>query len=139
MVTESSEEPGSGAQASVAEAGGVLSPALGLLATLSQMIYTRLELVFLDVQQGVSGVAALVVWSAIAVFAAAFGLFIGALALIFAFWDTHRILVSVLVMAGFLLLAAIAAWQAVSRLRAQRELFATTLEEFAKDREYFRP
>ena len=63
------------------------------------------------------------------------GRVLGALALIFAFWDTHRILVSLLVMGTFLLLTIAALWMVVVKLRTQRTLFAATLSEFAKDRE----
>jgi uncharacterized membrane protein YqjE len=58
----------------------------------------------------------------------------GGLALVFVFWDSHRVLAAVLVMCVFLLLAAAAAGVVLARLRAQRSLFATTLAELAKDR-----
>ena len=57
-----------------------------------------------------------------------------ALALIFEFWDTHRVLVAVLIMGVFVLLTAVAARVVLAKLRAQRSLFATTLAELAKDR-----
>jgi uncharacterized membrane protein YqjE len=79
-----------------------------LLVTAVEMAHTRLELAFLELQQG--------------------------LALVFLYWDTHRVLVATLIMLVFLLLAAIAATVVRGQLRAQRALFATTMTELNKDR-----
>ena len=61
-------------------------------------------------------------------------IFLTGLALIFVFWDTHRVLVAALIMCAFVLVAAIASKVALSKIRLQRSLFATTLTELAKDR-----
>ena len=70
----------------------------------------------------------------VALLAAAVGLVFGGLALVFVFWDTHRVLVAALVMGAFLLLAAAATRVVLGKLRLQRGLFTTTLTELAKDR-----
>ena len=113
----------------------LLSSVSHLFGTLVEMAYTRLELFLLEFEQEAAGVMALALWSLVALLAAAAGLFIGALALIFAFWDTHRVLVSVLLMVGFLVVAAAAALVVVAKQRARRSFFAATLAQFAKDRE----
>jgi uncharacterized membrane protein YqjE len=113
---------------------GFLSSVAHLFGTLVEMAYTRLELFLVDLEQEVTGFMAVALWSLGALLAAAAGLFIGALALIFAFWDTHRVLVSVLLMVGFLTLAAAAALVVVAKQRARRSFFAVTLSQFAKDR-----
>jgi uncharacterized membrane protein YqjE len=110
-----------------------------LVVTAVEMVHTRLELVFTEFQEAVEGLVGLVVWWLIALLAAGMGLVFGGLALIFVFWDTHRVLVAVLIMCTFLLLAAIASRVALARVRLQRSLFTTTLTELAKDREMIRP
>lgn len=105
-----------------------------LLVTAVEMAHTRLELAFLELQQGLEGLVGVLLWSLIALFGAGMGLLFGGLALVFLYWDTHRVLVATLIMLVFLLLAAIAATVVRGQLRAQRALFATTMTELNKDR-----
>ena len=105
-----------------------------LLVTAVEMAHTRLELAFLELQQGLEGLVGVLLWSLIALFGAGMGLLFGGLALVFLYWDTHRVLVAALIMLVFLLLAAFAAAVVRGQLRAQRALFATTLTELNKDR-----
>jgi uncharacterized membrane protein YqjE len=106
-----------------------------LLVTLVEMTYTRLELIFVELEEWVQGLVRVVLWGLVAIFAAGASLLMGALALIFAFWDTHRVMVSLLMMGAFLLIVIGAGWMIRIKLRSQRTLFASTLSEFAKDRE----
>jgi uncharacterized membrane protein YqjE len=114
---------------------GFLDSVGQLVVTAVEMVHTRLELIFTELQEGLEGLLGLVLWSLIALFAGGMGLLFGGLALIFVFWDTHRVLVAALIMCAFLLLAFGATWVVLGRLRVQRSLFATTLTELAKDRE----
>jgi uncharacterized membrane protein YqjE len=109
-----------------------------LIITAMEMAQTRLELVFTELQEGLEGLVGLLLWSLIALVAGAMGLLFGGLALIFVFWDTHRVLVAALIMAAFLVLALAAINVVLARVRRQRSLFATTLTELAKDREFLR-
>lgn len=118
---------------------GFLNSVGQLVMTALEMAHTRLELAFLELQEGLESLIGLVVWSAIAVLAGGMGLLFGGLALIFVFWDTHRILVAVLLAVGFVLLAAIAAWAALAKVQVQRSLLSTTMSELAKDRTAMRP
>jgi uncharacterized membrane protein YqjE len=127
-----------GAPPQAAPVSGFLSSLSRLLVTVVEMTHTRLELVLVELQEGAEGLVGVVVWSLVATFAAAAGLFIGSLALIFAFWDTHRILVAVLIMVAFLLIALVAGLVVFSRLRARHTLFTASLSEFAKDRALLR-
>jgi uncharacterized membrane protein YqjE len=109
-----------------------------LVITAMEMAQTRLELIFTELQEGLEGLVGLVLWSLIALMAGAMGLLFGGLTLIFVFWDTHRVLVAALIMAAFLVLALSATSVVLGRVRRQRSLFATTLTELAKDREFLR-
>jgi uncharacterized membrane protein YqjE len=131
-MTDELEGPASAPQARVNE---FVTSVGRLLATLIEMAYTRLELIFVELQEWVEGLVGVILWGLVAVFAAGASLLLGALALIFAFWDTHRVLVSLLVTGAFLVVTIGSAWMAVTRLRAQRSLLVSTLNEFAKDRE----
>lgn len=118
---------------------GLLSALATAFASLGELVFSRVELLLLDLQDGVDALGRVLLLAFVALMAAGMGLLIGALALIFAFWDTHRLLVSLLVMGAFFLLALLAALAVRAQLRAQRALFAASLEEFMRDREYFRP
>jgi uncharacterized membrane protein YqjE len=118
---------------------GLLAALASALAALGELLFSRVELLLLDLQEGVDGLGRVLLWAFIALMATGLGLLIGALTLIFVFWDTHRLLVSLLVMGAFFLLALLAALIVRTQLRAQRALFAASLEEFMRDREYFRP
>jgi uncharacterized membrane protein YqjE len=125
------EDPGRSARPAI---NSFLDSVGQLLVTAIEMVHTRIELVFTEFQEAVEGLVGLVLWWLIALVAAGLGLLFGGLALIFVFWDTHRVLVAALIMCTFLLLAAIASRVALARIRVQRSLFSTTLAEFAKDR-----
>lgn len=109
-----------------------------LLATLVEMTYTRLELMFVELEEWVQGLVAVILWGLVAIFAAGATLVFGAVALIVAFWDTHRVLVALLVTGTFFLIGVGSVWVVSLRVRSQRSLFVSTLGEFAKDRELLR-
>jgi uncharacterized membrane protein YqjE len=125
------EPPGRSPEARV---NGFLDAVGRLVVAGLEMAHTRLELVFLELQEGLEGLVGVVLWLLTALFAAGLGLVFGGLTLIFVFWDSHRVLVTALIMSVFLLLAVAAARVVQAKLRAQRSLFATTLTELAKDR-----
>lgn len=105
----------------------------GLLATAIGIGRTRLELLSVEIREELHRVAGLVVWGAVAVLAAGGGVLFAGLAVIFAFWDTHRILASVLVTAGYFVLAAAAGLVLRSRLRTRPPFLQATLRELEQD------
>lgn len=106
-----------------------------LLITLVEMAFTRLELVFVELQEWIEGLVGIVLWGLVVIFAAGATLMMSGLILIFAFWETHRLLVSLLVVGAFVLITSGAIYVVMRKVRSQRTLFATTLAEFSKDRE----
>lgn len=105
----------------------------GLLATAIDIGRTRLELLTVEFREELHRTARLLVLGAVAVLAAAAGVLFAGLAIIFAFWDTHRILAAVLVTTAFLGLAVVAALRVRSRLRARPLFLQATLAELARD------
>ncbi len=119
---------------------GPVSSLLGslakVLANLVGIAQTRLEILSTELQQEVTQAAQMLLWAFVAVFAAGTGLFLGGLVLIFAFWETHRLMAAVLVMGFFFLLAVVAVLMLRAKLKARGRLFESTIAEFAKDREH---
>lgn len=103
------------------------------LSTLIAIVQTRLDIFSTELQEEIGRAANVLLWAFVALFSAGIGLFVGALVLIFAFWETHRVLVSVLVMGFFFLLALFAALMLRARLQVRPRLFEATIAEFSRD------
>ncbi len=114
---------------------GLLNSLTQVFGTLVAMAQTRLELLTTELQEEIQRAAQLLLWAFVALFAAGIGLFLAALVLIFAFWDTHRVLVSIIVTAVFFGIAAFAALHLASRLRNKPRMLDATLNELARDRQ----
>src|SRR5688572_2643378 len=117
-------------------------PVSGLFHSLNRMAstvvaiaHTRLELLTTELQEEVRQVGAILLWAFIAAFAAMMGLFLGALAVIFVFWDTYRIAASLAMIALFIAIAVVAALILAKKLRSKPPLLDDTLAELAKDRD----
>jgi uncharacterized membrane protein YqjE len=105
-----------------------------LLATAVGIAQTRLELLSTELQEEVHRVAEIILWAAIALLAAAVGLFMLALVIVFVFWDTHRMLASVAVTSVFFLIAVVAGLVLAAKVRSKPPLLDATLAELKKDR-----
>jgi uncharacterized membrane protein YqjE len=116
--------------------GGLLHSLTQVVATLVAMAQTRLELLTTELQEEIHRAAAVLLWAFVALFAAGIGLFLLALAAIFVYWDTHRVLVSALVTLAFFVIAAIAALCLRKQLRSRSRLLDATLSELARDKQH---
>lgn len=114
---------------------GLLHSLTQVAATLVAMAQTRLELLTTELQEEIQRAAMVLLWAFIALFAAGIGLFLLALVIIFAFWDSHRILVSALVTMAFFGIAAFAALHLRQQLRSRPRPLDGTLTELSRDRE----
>lgn len=103
--------------------------------SLIAIAHTRLQLLTTELQEEVRQVGAILLWAFIAAFAAMLGLFLGALAVIFVFWETHRIAASLAMIAVFVGIAIVAALVLAKKLRSKPPLLDDTLAELAKDRD----
>jgi uncharacterized membrane protein YqjE len=119
--------------------------AAGLFQSLSQfsgtvlgVVHTRLELLRTELQEEVQQTAQLAIWALIAAFAGLIALFLGALTIIFAFWDTHRVLASVTMVVLFALISVAAILVLKQKLRSKPPMLDATLAELAKDRDQLR-
>jgi uncharacterized membrane protein YqjE len=117
---------------------GLINSVRNAVATLVAIAQTRLEIISTELQEEIGRAANLVLWAFVALLAAGMALFLGALVLIFAFWDTHRLLVSLLVMGFFLLLSGIAVLVLRAKLDNRSPLFGATIAELSRDHEHLR-
>ena len=117
---------------------GLFQSLRNFTGTLIAIAHTRLQLITTELQEEVRQVGAILLWAFIAAFAAMMGLFLGALAVIFVFWDTHRIAASLAMIALFIAIAIAAALVLMKKLRSKPPMLDDTLAELAKDRDNLR-
>lgn len=131
LDTDSSEEP---AASSPGPIGSVLRSLRKLLATVIAIGHTRLELLSTELQREIHQAAEVLLWAAVALLAAGISLFLLAILVVFIFWDTHRVLASIVVTAVFFAIAVTAALVLRAKIRNKPRLLGGTLAELAKDR-----
>lgn len=119
-------------------AAGLLDSVSRLSGTVLGIVHTRLELLRTELQEEVHHTAKLAIWAFIAAFAGLMTLFLGALTVIFVFWDTHRIAASVGMVLLFALIASGAAFAAQHKFKTKPPMLDATLAELAKDRDQLR-
>jgi uncharacterized membrane protein YqjE len=122
-------------KASTGPLGGLLHSLTQVVATLVAMAQTRLEVLTTELHEEIQHAASVLLWAFVALFAAGTGLFLLALAVIFAYWETHRVLVSVLLTLTFFGIAAFAALWLRKLLRSRPRLLGGTLSELARDKQ----
>ena len=115
--------------------GGLLQSLNHFLATFVAIVHTRLELLTTELQEEVRQVGGILLWAFIAAFAAMMGLFLVALAVIFVFWDTHRLAASFAMVGMFIVVAVVAGLILRHKLSTKPPLLDDTLAELARDRD----
>ena len=113
--------------------GSLLRSLAKLAATFVGVAHTRLELFTTELQQEMHRVAEIMVWTVIALLAAGIGLFLAALVIVFVFWDTHRVLASIVVTSVFFLIAVVALVVLRVKIKSRPPLLEGTLAELATD------
>jgi uncharacterized membrane protein YqjE len=113
--------------------GGLLDSLRALAATLVAMAHTRVELFGTEIEEELHRVVALVVGGMVVLALSSLALLFGALVVIAAFWDTHRIAAVACVAAGFIALALASFGVVRVRTRRQSRLLASTLGELERD------
>lgn len=118
------------------------APAAGLLQSLNNFVgtmvgiaHTRLQLLTTELQEEVREVGQILVYAFIGLFALMMALFLGALTVIFVFWDTHRLLAAALMTGVFLLIAAVSGAFLAKLMREKPPMLDATLAELARDRD----
>ena len=117
---------------------GLFQSLSNFAGSLIAIAHTRLQLLTTELQEEVRQVGAILLWAFIAAFTALLALFLGALAVIFVFWDTHRIAASLAMIGMFVAIAIGAGLMLVKKLRSKPPMLDDTLAELAKDRDNLR-
>jgi uncharacterized membrane protein YqjE len=131
-MTESSLSDDAGAL-HVRSSEGLFASARRLLATFIETIHTRLELLRTELQEEVHWAAKILIWAAVCVLASAMTLLLGALAIVFWFWDSYREAAALSVTGFFLLLSLGAAAVLMGKLRHHPQALTHTVEELKED------
>jgi uncharacterized membrane protein YqjE len=113
---------------------GLFRSLTNLFATVVAIAQTRLELLTTELQEEIHRAAGIMLWAFLTLFAAGIGLLLGAMAVIFVFWDTHRLLASVLVTSLFFGIAIVSGLVLRAKVRSKPHMLDGTLAELAKDR-----
>jgi len=113
---------------------GLFRSLTNLLATVVAIAQTRLELLTTELQEEIHRAAGIMLWAFLTLFAAGIGLLLGAMAVIFVFWNTHRLLASVLVTSLFFGIAIVSGLVLRAKVRSKPHMLDGTLAELAKDR-----
>jgi uncharacterized membrane protein YqjE len=108
------------------------------LALLAAMARTRLELVSLDVQAHLTATFRSFAFGFAALIVALIALAFAGIAVIAAFWDSHRVLAAALVMLAYLLVAGLLGLRARAAWQSRPEPLAAMLHEIELDREAVR-
>ena len=119
---------------SPADSGGLIDSARRLVSSVVEAIQTRFELAAVEIEEQVHWAAELLVWTFVALAAAACGIVMLGFVVVVVFWE-HRILASALVALAYLLTAGAALLVLRGKVRSRPRLFDASVHELAKDRE----
>lgn len=114
---------------------GLFRSISNLFATLIAIAQTRIELLTTELQSEVQRSGEIIVWTLVALLAASMALLWIAIFFVVLFWETHRLLAGVSVIAFFSLIAIIAALVLRVKIRGKPRLLEATRAELARDRE----
>lgn len=106
-----------------------------LTATLIAIIYTRLDLLSTDLEEGRERLLSLFVVTFVSLFCLCIGVVLLTMMIVVAFWDTHRLLALCTLTAVFLIAGLILCRIALRDIRAMPRMFAASLTELSKDQQ----
>jgi uncharacterized membrane protein YqjE len=115
------------------EGHGLFASLRRVLATLIELVHTRLELVGVELQVEVQRAASLLLWAFGALLCAIVAVVLLAGTVMIALWDTHRLLAAGCVTAFFAVAALGSALYARHRVRTRPHMFAGSLGELKRD------
>lgn len=118
---------------------GLLTSLKKLTSTLIALIYTRLDLLSTDMEEGRERLISLIITVFLSLFCLCFGVVLLAILMVVIFWDTHRLLVLSTMTGTFLLIGTLLCVNAISALKNMPRMFAASLAELAKDRQHLDP
>lgn len=114
--------------------GGLAASLRRLVATLIEILQTRLELLATEYEEERAWLRSLLLYAVVAVFFLAFGTLLLTLFVVLLFWDEYR-LIAVGGVALFYLLVGLGAWALLrAKARSRPRFLSATIAELGKDR-----
>lgn len=114
---------------------GLLTSLQRLIATLLEILQTRVEIIATEFEEERVRLRELVVFGSLTLFFVSVGLTLATLFVVAVYWDTHRLAVLGGVALLYLGLGGFTAICLNRRLKSRPRLFSTTLSELEKDRD----
>ena len=114
---------------------GLIASVRSIAVTLLSIVYTRLELLSTDVEEGWVRLMSMLVMAFIALFCFCFGVVLLSILVVVTFWDTHRLLVLGMLTGIFLVTGIILSMIAIHKLKSMPKLFEASMVELTKDQE----
>ncbi|MEK7758792.1 MAG: phage holin family protein [Pseudomonadota bacterium] len=118
-----------------AHSPGLLTSLQRLMATLLELLQTRVEIVATEFEEERVRLRELVVFGILTLFFVSVGLTLATLFVVALYWDTHRLAVLGGVALLYLGLGGFTGICLYRRLKSRPRLFSTTLSELEKDRD----
>jgi uncharacterized membrane protein YqjE len=117
------------------EVPGLLGSIKRLLATLSEVVATRLELLSNEWQEERLRLLQMLLFALFAVFSLCMAMLLLVFFLVVLFWDEHRLTVLAVLSVGFFMAGGVLILMLQGKMRNGSKLFSASLSELQKDRE----
>lgn len=114
---------------------GIIDSLRAMVATLIQLLHTRVELFTTELEEEMHRIAMLLLWGAVAIFFGGLFVLMLALTVVIAVWDDHRLLAACLMTALFCAIVLLAVLTLRVKLKHHPRLLAASREELRRDRD----
>ena len=118
---------------------GLFQSVRKLLANLTGLAHTRLELLSTELQEELARLGLILLAAIVALFFAFLGIAFVAIAVMIAVGEPHRLMAAVLLGLAFLVAGALSAWWMRRIALAKPRIFDASLSELRKDRDLLMP
>lgn len=119
-------------------APGIIDSVKSTLATILQILHTRVELFTTELEEEMHRVAAVLLWGAVAVFSGGLFVLMVAITVIIAAGEEHRLLAALVMTGVFLAILLVAVVLLKSRVSERTRLLSSSLDELKRDRDALR-
>ena len=110
-----------------------------LTSTLIALVYTRLDLLSTDLEEGRERLISLLISVFLSLFCLCFGVVLLAILIVVAFWDTYRLMALSMLTGVFLLAGTVLCVKAIRALKNMPRMFEASMAELIKDQQHISP
>lgn len=127
-------DPESAGESETEHDPGLISSIQGLVATLIQILETRIGIISTEFEEERERLRELVLYGFMALFFGSLGIVLATVFVVVHFWDEHRLVVVATFAVIYLIAGAACGMVLKKRMASRSRLFSTTLSELSKDR-----